>query len=220
MQGTRRQAETIGCDPAEGGDDTVWTIADRLGIIEQIAKKTEDTSVISNETIALIKKYGVAPKNVYFDRGGGGKQHADQLRERGYPVETVAFGESVQLEMKRGTVLFKDKKDFHEHHYEYKNRRAEMYGMLRQLLDPGLNPKGFGISHKETELRRQMAPIPLSWDSEGRMFVLSKQRKNKTSREVTLTELIGNSPDELDSAVLAVYGMLRQRRVQMVAGAI
>lgn len=219
LEGKSRHVETIGCDPAEGGDDTVWTMADRYGIIQQISKKTPNTAAISNETIALIKQYHVDPKNVYFDRGGGGKQHADQLRERGYDVQTVAFGEAVQLELNRGVVPFKDRKEFQEHHYEYKNRRAEMYGMLRNLLDPGINPKGFGIAHKETELRRQMTPIPLSWDTEGRMYVLSKQRKDRNSREVTLTELIGNSPDELDSAVLAVYGMMRHK-IRPKAGAV
>ncbi len=67
--------------------------------------------------------------------------------------------------------------------------------------------------------------MPLTYDDEGRLYVLPKTRKadavikNQGVRAKTLTELIGHSPDEADALALAVYVMLSEERVP-VAGAI
>lgn len=206
----KRQARAIGCDPAEGGDRTAWTVVDHLGILDQISIKTPNTTVVPSTTIALIRKWNVPHYRVFFDRGGGGKEHADRLELMGYGVRSVGFGESVYLQPKRGLRALKEQYDVREDRYAYKNRRAEMYGLLRNLLDP--TNQGFGIPASYTELIRQMEAIPLWYDEEGRMYLPPKRKKSELSEEedaekITLEDLIGSSPDELDSLVLAIYAM-------------
>ena len=82
-----------------------------------------------------------------------------------------------------------------------------MYGLLRRVLDP--TERGFGLPAKYVELRRQLGPIPLDYDGEGRMMMMKKRKPaNSTSKERTLIELLGCSPDEADSLVVAIYSMM------------
>lgn len=219
LRGKPRRAKCVGVDPAEGGDSTCWCVIDEYGIIELLSKKTPDTSQIVTQTIVLMRKYDVPPHKVFFDRGGGGKQHADQLRQRGYDVQTVAFGETVTKVPHRGMTLFDEKKEEREEKYAYKNRRAEMAGMLADLLDPNLNPQGFGIPRECAELRRQMAPMPRLWDGEGRLYLPPKGKPSPDSKVVTLKAMLGCSPDEFDSLCLAVYGMKAKRFVPTAGAA-
>lgn len=224
-----RQAKAIGIDPAEGGDSTAMAAVDELGLIELVSKKTPDTAIITSEALAFMTRHGVPPEMTMFDRGGGGKQHADRLRQQGYNVRTVAFGESSKPERKRGGITPLDtaiKQD--ETRYIYKNRRAEMYGRLRIRLDPS-NERyavpsqslaiGWGIPAEYTELRRQLSPIPLAYDEEGRLELPPKHRKNPNDTRTTLTELIGCSPDEADAVVIGLYCMETKgaRRIAGVA---
>ena len=218
LKGKPRRCVAIGCDPAEGGDDTVWTGVDKLGIVFQRAEKTPDTSTITGVSLALMKECKVEPEQVLFDSGGGGKQHADRLRSMGHNVRTIAFGEAAvdpltQLNLARGYRPGAQKIDERETKYIYKNRRAEMYHQLRLLIE-----NGWGIPEEYEELIRQLKPIPLLYDGEGRIYMLPKNKK-PGSKEQTLIDIIGNSPDEADSTVLAVYGM-NNPRTQFVARAL
>lgn len=205
-----RRAKAMGIDPAEGGDRSVWAIIDELGLIYLLSLSTPDTSVITGKTIALMRDYGIPADRVAFDRGGGGKEHADRLRAQGFPVRTVAFGEAVSLDPKRGMTRIEEKMENKEERYVFKNRRAEMYYDLRQLLDPMANQRGFGLPAEYTELRRQLAPMPLKHDGEGRIYMLPKNKKDKDSPERTLTELVGCSPDEADALALACFALLHK----------
>lgn len=226
LRGRRRQARGIGIDPAEGGDKTAMTAVDELGIIEQVSKKTPDTSVITGEALAFMLRHGCPPDRVYFDRGGGGKQHADRLRTDGHPVRTVDFGEPVTPNPRWGGYKPPDQLENREERTIYLNRRAQMYDLARILLDPAsVHVKdfwesitgepgypsdefnGFGIPKELVELRRQLSPIPLLYDKEGKMRMLPKSKTNPESKEVTLTQLLGCSPDEADSFVIALYAM-------------
>lgn len=209
LRGIARKAKAIGIDPAEGGDSSTWSIVDELGLIRLLSMKTPDTSVIPATTLALMKEYGVPAEMVLFDQGGGGKQHADAMRRDGHNVGTMAFGSSAKPERKRGMKRLEDRKQDDEVMYAYKNRRAEMYGTFRMLLDPSRGGS-FAIPEEYAELRRQLAPIPLRFDPEGRLMLPPKNKRDPKSKEVTLTELIGCSPDEADSTVLAVYRMTYQ----------
>lgn len=222
LRGRNRKAEAIGIDPAEGGDKTAMCAVDRYGIIELVSRKTPDTSMITSEALAFARKHGCPPDRVVFDRGGGGKQHADRLRNMGFRVRTVAFGESLIPEPKRGTTPLAERKDNVEDRYAYRNRRAEMFGELRLLLDPSVgiisllpdydpnrgNIEGFGIPSEYGELRKQLSVFPLLYDPEGRMELPPKNKRNPEDKKVTLIELIGHSPDEADALVLAIHGML------------
>jgi hypothetical protein len=210
LSGMERRAEALSCDPGEGTSKTCWSVVDRRGLIEQVSLLTPDTSVIVSRTLALTQRWSISAENIVFDRGGGGKQIADQLRQVGFNVRTVAFGEAVRPEPKVGMTNLDDRVHQDEQKYTYFNRRAELYGGLREVMDPSTGP-GFAIPARYTELRRQLAMMPLLYDREGRMRLPPKNRASAGggagSREKSLEEIIGHSPDEADSLVLAVYAL-------------
>ena len=214
LAGKPRHAKAIGIDPAEGGDSTSMAVVDELGLIELVSKKTPDTSVVTGEALAFMKKHNVIPENVVFDRGGGGKEHADRLRSQGYMVRTVAFGEAVAQEPKRGKTHFAERVEVKEERYAYVNRRAQMFGELSELLDPARPGAGFALPRHYAELRRQLAVIPRLYDGEGRLELPPKNRRHgqSTNGRKTLVEILGCSPDEADALVLAVHGMLHKSR--------
>lgn len=208
LRGVLRHGEAIGVDCGEGGDDTCMSVVDRRGLIELVSKSTPDTSVIEGDVLAFAQKHRVRPERIYFDRGGGGKQIADRMRKSGYQVATVAFGEAVTPRPRYGRAGIKERVEQKEERYTYKTRRAQMYGILRELLDPTSGGEGFAIPAEYTELRRQLGPIPLLYDPEGRLEMLPKSRRDAATGTRTLKDLLGCSPDEADSLVLAVYGMI------------
>ncbi len=214
----KREAKAVGIDPAEGGDDTTMAAVDELGLIELTACKTPDTSVIRGAVKDFGRRHGVPPDKWVFDRGGGGKQISDQLRSEGFPVRTVAFGEPVSLEPRHGLTTIAERVALAEERYVYKNRRAQMYGDLSVMLDPGRD-QGWGLPVEYGELRRQLALIPKLLDHEGRLYLPPKRKKTAKSTEVSLEEIIGCSPDEADAVVLALYGMQHLRKLPR-AGAI
>lgn len=236
-----RRPVSMGVDPAEGGDKTTMAVVDELGLVELVSKRTPNTAVITRDAIAFGRKHSVPPERWYFDRGGG-KVHADRLREMGYDVKTVAFGESLTSQEPRKTkrqLRFQEKIDHREGKYAYFNRRSEMYGILSLLLDPSavefpsLLPvrlaqqqaqgyKGFSLPPASFdpvygELRYQLSKIPRRLDSEGRLKMLPKSRGTTKNNEQTLTDIIGHSPDEADALVLAVYGLTHEIK-RVVAG--
>lgn len=216
LVGKVRRAEAIGIDPAEGGDKTSMVAVDWLGVIEQVSKQTPDTSVITGEAVYFMKKHNVPPYKVLFDRGGGGKEHADRLRQQGYAVRSIGFGETVNLEPKRGIVHFKERVEVRDERLAYVNRRAQMYGECSELFDPALHPLGFALPSEYHELRRQLGLMPKLFDNEGRLRMLPKNRPGKgmpdpnSQDQDTLVGLLGCSPDEVDALVLAVHGMLHE----------
>lgn len=217
----KRTAKAMGIDTAEGGDDTAWSIVDELGLIYQQAIKTPDTGFIMPETIRLMELYGLPDQRVMFDRNGGGKQIADQMRGRGIYVRTVFFGEAPSLRIKHGRQQVKDRRQVKEVRAIYKNMRAEMYGNLRDLLEPSsdTNKLGFALPQEYAELRRQLALIPYLKDGEDRMYMLPKSKRDPKSTELTLMQILGCSPDEADSLVIAIHCMLSKPE-RTLAGAV
>lgn len=219
---TNRRATSIGIDSAEGGDQTTMAAVDRHGLIELVSERTPDTSMIAGKAIAFGRKHNVPSTMWTLDRGGGGKQHADRLRALGYNVRTIAFGEAITTDpRRRGSVpLLQEKINTRESRYSYYNRRAEMYGLLRELLDPSLGA-GFGLPGKYTELRQELGVIPLNYDDEGRLYLPGKGRRlvgrgRQQGGSKTLQGIIGHSPDCADALVIAVWGMMRQARTVTV----
>lgn len=204
-----RIAEAIGVDVAEGGDDTAWSAIDRMGLIELIWKQTSDTSVIHGDTLAFMRRHHLldSPEKVIFDAGGGGKQHADNLRAAGYDVQTVAFGEAATKPLRYGKKVMSERRDEKEERQMYNDRRAEMYGTLRWLMEPTTGAKGFAIPAEYVMLRQELAPIPLLYSREGKLRLPPKRRINPNTNtgEKSLIDLIGWSPDRADSLMMAVW---------------
>lgn len=215
---TGRQAKAIGVDSAAGGDNTALAASDELGLIELKSLKTPDTADITDQVITFGMRHGVAPEDWLFDAGGGGKQHADRLARMGYSgCRVIAFGSAPSIPPHTGMTLLGEKVDILKKRYTYKNRRAEMYGELSNAVDPTSEFGGWAIPSElegpqYAELRRQMAPLPVLRDGEGRLWMYPKNRRGKNDHSITLTDLLGCSPDELDAVMLSYFGVLNRSR--------
>ncbi len=236
VKGKQRGPYGLGCDPSEGGDNCAWAIGDLYGLVEVFSCKTPDTNVIPRETIRLMAKWNVAPTRVCFDRGGGGKQHADRLNAMGYDVRSVGFGQKITLEPRGGKWAPSQRREQKAESYEYYNRRAQMFGELSELMNPVRDthpiggwamPEGImgAKDDPRSELRHQLAPIPKLYDEEQRLKMLPKNvptadrdPMNPETDGQTLVGLIGHSPDEADAVVLYIHALLHSD-VKRKAGA-
>jgi hypothetical protein len=238
FQMTERSALAMGVDVAQGGrDKTVWTVVDRRGIIKQILSGDGDGVIIAERTLAMMHEHDLAPSQVAMDAGGGGSTIADMLRHgirdrvtgsmENAPVRVVQFGErpgsddSGRGKGKHKRTAWSDV----DPTKAYCNRRAEMYGRLRAMLNPcqpeGMEP--FLLGPDAWELRKELAPIPLLHDNEGRMRLPSKDdARASRAGETSVTKLVGHSPDRSDSLVLALHAMAygRQKPKPINMGAI
>ena len=80
----------------------------------------------------------------------------------------------------------------------YKNRRSEMYGMLREYLRPERPEGPFAIPPEYHEPRQELSSVPLQYDSEGRLLLPPKEK---------LRRQLGRSFDRADSRVLAIAAL-------------
>jgi len=207
--GAKRKARVIGVDVGEGGDDTVACVADHLGVIELEAKKTADTSVIVPWLKGLIHVYGVDARSVFLDLGGGGKEHVDRLRSEGIDVQGVYFAESPRppKDYWSRVNLPEEMQEGVEESAAFKNRRAQMYWMVRMLICP-TSGDIWGIPAEYTELHRQLSMMPVIYEPpEGKIAMLPKRGRGKTETEDTLIKRIGHSPDEADAVALAAFAL-------------
>jgi len=132
----------------------------------------------------------------------------------GFPVRAVGFGEAMTAEPKWGFNSPDDRKRVKEDKVVFVNRRAQMYGEFSEALNPTTVNKElprYAIPAECQELIDQLEKIPKIYDERGRLWLPPKHRKNKDKKlksryDKTLTELIGKSPDEADSAVLIIMG--------------
>ena len=85
---------------------------------------------------------------------------------------------------------------------------ANGYALPGNLLNQsGLNRKS---------LAEQLKVFPLMYDPEGRLKLPQKNKTDKKSKEITLVDMIGHSPDEADALAVAYYCMTKQPVVRMV----
>ena len=196
LYGLDRRGKNLGVDTAEGGDSTVITVGDSLGFIRSFSRKTADTSVIEDDVIRVMREYGISAERVLFDRGGGGKQIADRMRRNGYNVRTVGFGESAIPEKRRGVVQLDQRKLEQEVRYAYINRRAEMYSLLSDAINP-VNGTVYGIPRRMIDLANQLRPIPRLYDKEGRLWLPPKNKPPGSGSHTvkTMQEMIGRMDD-------------------------
>ena len=187
-----RKAVAMGIDvAADGPDFTVWTIVDQFGIIKQIKMSTPNTMEIVGRTIELLRQYDLSATVVAMDIGGGGKQLADRLKEQGYHVRTVHFGESAD-----------DKQ-------AYPNRRVEMYANLMDLFEPRPELGVFNLGDDSDELRQELAVFPKVFDSSGRIVLPPKRPGRSGNGQTSIQKILGHSPDRADSLALAAWMLKR-----------
>lgn len=210
-----RSAMAMGVDCGAGRDLSCWTIIDRLGVLYQYAAPTPNTAEIYKITANLMREYGVKAERVMFDAGGGGKQIVDYMRDtdrRLYRnLRSVAFGATATPPPQRKVHGRSEHIDAKEEQWTYKNKRAEMHGMLRTWLDINLNPEEsiFSIPEELYQLREELACLPM-WFDEGKMYLPPKDTKpdkKENPDEITIKKILGRSPDRADSLVLAVYAL-------------
>ena len=209
-----RKAKAMGIDGGAGRDLTVFTIVDEIGIIMQHSLPTPNTMKICSLAQLYMQNFKIPPSMVTIDVGGGGKQIADRLKELGIKIRAIAFGGTATPPKEVKTRRKAAKVEVEEVRMTYKNRRCEMYGLLRDQFDPNLNPAGFAIPEEMFELRQELSVHPLWYDSDGKMYLPAKSvqphRKNKETDEITIKKMLnGRSPDRADSLVLANFAMVK-----------
>ena len=209
--GGARRAErpfALGIDVSQGGGDlTAWVVLGRYGVRKVLVRETPNTAEIAGQTIRLMRAFRIAPAWAAFDAGGGGKQIADLLRDRGFEeLLDVTFGAAADDPRK------------------YKNRRAELYGELHEALAPRRRverllatpfeqwPRGarcLALPPGDAQLREDLAVLPLLRDAEGRLRLPPKDapaRQHGSRRERSVRELLGGrSPDRGDALALAWF---------------
>ena len=207
----------LGIDVSQGGGDlTAWVVLGRYGVRKVLVRETPNTAEIAGQTIRLMRAFRIGPAWVAFDAGGGGKQIADLLRDRGFEdILDVTFGAAADDARK------------------YKNKRAELYGELREALRRRRRvarllatpaecwPRGascLALPPDDAPLREDLAVLPLLRDAEGRLRLPPKDKPSRQTsgrQERSVRELLGGrSPDRGDALVLAYYAWQRGRAIE------
>ena len=212
----------MGVDCGAGRDLSCWTVLDRLGVLHQHAIPTPDTYKITTTTIGLIERFKIPPERVCFDAGGGGKQIVDHLRATTpyKNIRSIMFGSSATPPPQKKTRGRDEKVTVKEDSWVYKNKRAEMHGILRTWLDPFLNEQPFAIPEELYQLREDLCQLPIWFDEGGRMFLPPKDTKPGTKEnpdQITIKKLIGRSPDRGDSLVLGIYALHKRPKRKLGA---
>jgi hypothetical protein len=208
---TKRIAKAMGIDSGRGQARSPICVIDELGILELVSEKTPDTNQIVKLALAIGKKWNVPPERWVFDDGGGGFEHACRLRAMGLPVQTVPFGGRISLEPRRGLTMVEERKRVKEQAYVYKNRRVEMHDSLSIAIKNGFAIPPASEGPQYARLLKQLAPIPLDYDDNGRQVLPPKE-------ELIALHYNGESPDEADATILAYFGLTHKPR-RAVAGA-
>jgi len=161
----------IGVDPARGGDNTVILVRQGRDIVSIRRYRTEDTMEIVGNVIDAVREYN--PALTIIDQGGLGGPILDRLKEQRYKVRGVDFGWA----SKKPSV--------------YKNKRAEMWGEMKDWLRTASIPN-------DRQLKSDLM-APCRKDSEGAIALLLESKKDMRGRRLA-------SPDSADAlAVTFAY---------------
>lgn len=220
-----RLPKWLGVDASHGrGDLACWAVVDRLGLVDLRTMSPDeakdkygqpDTVKMLERTRDLMTAYGIPGGRVIVDAGGGGQDAiADPLRREGVVVRLVDFGAAPSTKRARK---------------QYKNRRAELYGTLAEACNPTKwrqteleTPKCwercFSIppGDQYDALAEELPMIPKRYDREGKMHLPPKDKRDPNSKEQSLREILGHSPDRSDAVALAVWGMAGGRDAVLV----
>jgi hypothetical protein len=157
----------IGVDPARfGADSTVIAVRQGRDIIEIRKHKGDDTMETVGRIIEAIEEY--KPALINIDEGGLGAGVVDRLKEQRYKIRGVNFANKAKNPMMYG------------------NKRAEMWGDMREWLKSASIPK-------DRYLKTDMISPLMKPDSKGAIFLESK--KDMKARGLA-------SPDAADAIAL------------------
>jgi len=157
----------IGVDPARfGADSTVIAVRQGRDIIEIKKFKGDDTMETVGRIIEAIEEY--KPALVCIDEGGLGAGVVDRLKEQRYKIRGVNFANKAS------------------NHMMYGNKRAEMWGLMRDWLRSAAIPN-------DRYLKTDMISPLMKPDSKGAIFLESK--KDMKARGLA-------SPDSADAIAL------------------
>lgn len=153
MKRPRQKDETapivIGVDPARfGSDATVIAVRQGRDIIDIKRLRGADTMEVVGHVIDAIEEY--KPALTVIDEGGLGAGVVDRLKEQRYKVRGVNFGNKAQKQLMYG------------------NKRAEMWGAMRDWLKTGSVPQ-------DRFLKSDMIGPKTKPDSKGTLFLESKK---------------------------------------------
>ena len=154
----------IGVDPARfGADATVIAVRQGRDIVKIMRHRGDDTMTVVGHVIEAIEEY--KPALVVIDEGGLGAGIVDRLKEQRYKVKGVNFGNKSS------------------HPVMYGNKRAEMWGKMREWLKSAAIPN-------DRFLKTDLISPMMKPDSRGTIFLESK--KDMKSRGLA-------SPDAADA---------------------
>jgi len=157
----------IGVDPARfGSDATVIAVRQGRDIIALKRHRGADTMEVVGHIIDAIEEY--KPALVCVDEGGLGAGVVDRLKEQRYKIRGVNFGNKAQKQIMYG------------------NKRAEMWGAMREWLREGHIPN-------DRFLKTDLIGPRTKPDSRGTLFLESK--KDMKARGLA-------SPDAADAIAL------------------
>lgn len=142
-------------DPAEYGDDST-SVMFRQGRTSRRLGKWGDTGTM--ETVGKVGLIAdkINPDVIYVDATGIGTGVADRLKEQGYPVVRVHFGEAPRDDLK------------------YVLRRDELWGDMREWLED--EPASI---EDDDDLASQLTSVQYRYDSKRRIKLESKEEMKK-----------------------------------------
>ena len=139
----------IGVDPARfGADATVIAIRQGRDIVRIDRHRGDDTMTVVGHIIEAIEEF--KPTLVVIDEGGLGAGIVDRLKEQRYKVKGVNFGNKSS------------------HPVMYGNKRAEMWGKMKDWLKSASIPK-------DRFLKTDLISPMMKPDSRGTIFLESKK---------------------------------------------
>ncbi len=174
----------MGVDIAREGTDSscaVLVVNNRVENIEKWHK--QKTTYSTGKIIDLMKDWEVPAYNVHLDIIGLGAGVVDRLVELGHEVDGCNFAESAKHDLEWA--------DYLSHDTLIKNRRAELYWILKCLIE---NQK-FSIPERFASAWADLTAVRKTFTSAGEILLEPKERVKKR---------IGRSPDEGDAIVLSL----------------
>jgi hypothetical protein len=139
----------IGVDPARfGADATVIAIRQGRDIVRIDRHRGDDTMTVVGHIIEIIEEF--KPALVVIDEGGLGAGIVDRLKEQRYKIKGVNFGNKSSKPIMYG------------------NKRAEMWGQMREWLKSASIPK-------DRFLKTDLISPMMKPDSRGTIFLESKK---------------------------------------------